>query len=643
MAQQNRQFETFSIDTDRGVVSRDGDETRLRRQSFDVLMYLVDRPGTLVTKDELVSAIWGGTAVTDNSLTQCMAEIRKALGDGDHRIVRTVVRRGYRFQPPVAPHSGDEKTKPARNQIATVSVALALGAAVVAVLVTMVRDDDAGAPADKPVETHTAVTLREDLSIAVLEFDNLGGGDKEQLFIDSFREEIGRQLSHVDRLRVVSPLSIDRANRDDISMQVLGETLDADYVLRGSVRRANDTLRLRVQLFDAEGDELYWEKSQDIGASTGAYFDAENAIAAKLASRIGVRILPDFYLEKSEHAPVNVEALNHFYNGLYHLRKCEYEGLGPGAINVHLAIGRFEESIAADSNWAPPHFGIARAMRYWSTESHRGEPEFTERLGVASQRLNRALEIDSRYTPALADLARAQIALDRNLAAARQTYERILHLGVKESHWLHARLLKHERRFDEAALEMMNTIEALEAEGKPTLRPRTMLVRAQMCGGRYQDALEGVEEFRSSVSSIGLQGMLVEPEAVDRVEARAYLRLGERRKGLALTNQLADRYGSDLPVASLLALAGQEERARNAMRAIENPSPAELEYLFEAALALGEYELALDYLEASIPYFNPLRRWLYCDGRTDALAGNPRFSRILNEIGVPERATPARK
>ena len=78
------------------------------------------------------------------------------------------------------------------------------------------------------------------------------------------------------------------------------------------------------------------------------------------------------------------------------------------------------------------------------------------------------------------------------------------------------------------------------------------------------------------------------------------------------------------------------ERSRQALREIDDPTEQELEYMFNAALDLGEYDLALDYLEASIPTFDPLRRVVHCDGRTDALADNQRFIRINREIGIPE-------
>src|ERR1044072_3632686 len=94
-------FGDFLLDLDSGFLRRNGAEVPLRPKAFDVLRYLVLHHGTLVSKDELAKAVWTDVAVTDNSLAQCLFEIRRALEDEEQRIVRTVARRGYVFDAPV--------------------------------------------------------------------------------------------------------------------------------------------------------------------------------------------------------------------------------------------------------------------------------------------------------------------------------------------------------------------------------------------------------------------------------------------------------------------------------------------------------------------------------------------------------------
>src|SRR6185503_21192382 len=94
-------FGDFTLDLDDGFLRRGDDEVTLRAKAFEVLIYLVERHGRLVTKTERIDAIWPDSAVTDNSLAQCLLDIRRALGDDAQQVIRTVARRGYVFAAPV--------------------------------------------------------------------------------------------------------------------------------------------------------------------------------------------------------------------------------------------------------------------------------------------------------------------------------------------------------------------------------------------------------------------------------------------------------------------------------------------------------------------------------------------------------------
>src|SRR5216684_4162881 len=94
-------FGEFTLDLDCGMLTRGGEEAPLRPKSFEALAYLVEHHGRLVTKSALIEAVWPETAVGDNSLAQCLFEIRRALGDDSQQLIRTVARRGYIFTPSV--------------------------------------------------------------------------------------------------------------------------------------------------------------------------------------------------------------------------------------------------------------------------------------------------------------------------------------------------------------------------------------------------------------------------------------------------------------------------------------------------------------------------------------------------------------
>src|SRR5262245_10012459 len=95
------QFEGYTLDIARNSLRGADREIALRRKSFELLRYLVENPDRLVTKQELFKAIWPHVAVTDESLAQCVSEVRQAIGDSKQAIIATVPRRGYRFAAPV--------------------------------------------------------------------------------------------------------------------------------------------------------------------------------------------------------------------------------------------------------------------------------------------------------------------------------------------------------------------------------------------------------------------------------------------------------------------------------------------------------------------------------------------------------------
>src|SRR6478672_11888246 len=112
-----RRFDRYVLDLDRGSLLFDGNEIALRPKTFAVLHYLVDNCGRLVSKDELFAAVWPNIAVTDDVLVQSIGELRRALGDDGARLIRTIPRRGYRFESDVSVVDSD----PSRAEATPVS------------------------------------------------------------------------------------------------------------------------------------------------------------------------------------------------------------------------------------------------------------------------------------------------------------------------------------------------------------------------------------------------------------------------------------------------------------------------------------------------------------------------------------------
>ena len=273
-AQRIFQFEGFTLDALRRVLRRGDREVELRPKGFDVLHYLVENAGRLVTKDEIIEAVWPNVIVTDESLTQCVSDVRLALGDGEQRMVKTVPRRGYQFATPVARTETGEPVPAstvssinlaardeAGGQSSPLPLAERLGwltrwrwAALAAAALLLIAIG-AGTwfwrqPAGLP--------LPDRPSIAVLPFVNASADPQQDYFSDGITEDLITRLSNFNQLFVIASGSAFKYKGRDVPTAQIGRELGVRYLLQGSVRKDADRLRITAQLVDAGSGKQLW-------------------------------------------------------------------------------------------------------------------------------------------------------------------------------------------------------------------------------------------------------------------------------------------------------------------------------------------------------------------------------------------------
>ena len=238
----------------------DASPLRVRPQSLKVLEILADNAGRLVTRDELNAAVWPNVVVTEDSLVQCVAEIRRAIGDSRHELLRTVPRRGYRLETatPTAPVPEDKRSVPPRRWI----VPAGLGAAVLVGLAILLSW-----PRQAPVPE---VSLGPDVvrpALAVLPFrgdsadaqgDALGAGLAEDLAVNLARD--------VD-LRIIATRSSFAIERT-LAPATMARQLGVRYLIDGKVRHRDDALELNVQLLDGMDGRIVWTDVSTVTAQT---------------------------------------------------------------------------------------------------------------------------------------------------------------------------------------------------------------------------------------------------------------------------------------------------------------------------------------------------------------------------------------
>jgi adenylate cyclase len=222
-------FDQFTLDLDRGaLLGSVGEELALRPKSFLMLRHFVENPDRLIDRDELMRAVWPDVIVSDDSIAQCIGEIRRVLGGDGQRCLRTVQRRGYRFSGPVQLLAATEQPKP--------------------VAVAPVPE------ADRPPVAGSAGAPM----IAVLPFQNMSGDPEQEYFADGMVEEIITALSRIRWLFVIARNSTFTYKGRAVDIKQVGRELGVRYVLEGSVRRSAAVVRITAQLIDAHTGAHLW-------------------------------------------------------------------------------------------------------------------------------------------------------------------------------------------------------------------------------------------------------------------------------------------------------------------------------------------------------------------------------------------------
>jgi TolB-like protein/DNA-binding winged helix-turn-helix (wHTH) protein len=272
-------FDAFELDAQRRTLQRSGADVELRPLAFDALAHLLRHAGHVVTKEELIAAVWPGLVVTDDSIARCISDIRRALGDVEQRIIKTVPRRGYTLAIPVdqevprfarpepaalavsrteavqpAPKFADPDAPSVRGHVAR---RWALGAGVVVLCFTLAWV--VWAMRRHPEST----TVRPSLSIVMLPLASEGGDPAQDRLAAALTDEITVDLSRIPETFVIARATADSYRGRSVDPRQVGRELGVRYVLDGGMVRLGDALRLTLQLVDSESGRALWAERID--------------------------------------------------------------------------------------------------------------------------------------------------------------------------------------------------------------------------------------------------------------------------------------------------------------------------------------------------------------------------------------------
>ena len=342
-------FEDCLLDTDRRELHRAGKSVAVEPQVFDLLTYLVEHRDRVVTKDDMIAAVWGGRIVSESTLTSRINAARKAVGDsGDQqRLIRTIARKGFRFTGEV-----QADTRPAADVADSASQRPALPAL------------------DRP-------------AIAVLPFNNMSGEPEQEYFSDGISEDIITALSKLRWFLVIARNSSFIYKGKAVHMKQVADELGVRYVLEGSVRKDGDRVRITAQLNDVMTGSHIWAERYDRELA-GVF-----AVQDEITEAIVAAIEPQLYAAENFHAqrkpPDSMDAWDLVMRALSHYWRVTRQ-------DSVVAEALLEKAIAID-----PHYGQALGVLATSYmfSAHMGWVEMVKAIEIAQRSAHAALQADS--------------------------------------------------------------------------------------------------------------------------------------------------------------------------------------------------------------------------------------------------------
>jgi TolB-like protein/DNA-binding winged helix-turn-helix (wHTH) protein/lipoprotein NlpI len=531
-------FGVFEADLHARELRKQGMQIKLQEQPFQILAFLLEHPGEIVTREHLRQKLWPADTFVDvdNSVNAAINRLREALGDSAEspRFVETLPRRGYRFVAPVTEIKGPERDSvhenanaviPARPEevpaignlrgsrtIAKLSLAVALVVILVAASVWAWE------------KWRGRISLQNSphiTSLVVLPLTNLSGDPSQDYFADGMTDELTTDLARISSLKVISETSAMRYSGKRPPLRQIAQELDVDAVIEGSVTRSGDQVRITAQLIDAKNDRHLWAQSYDRHGID--VLGLQRDVARAIANQIHLKLTPA-EASRLETLPTHdQQAFDAYLRAKYHI----HSALAAEA-DANAAIAEAEQAVTLDPDFAEAYVVIAQGC-FAKIFDWAGGKEHDEKAFVA---LSRAIALN----PALAEAyaARGTLYYTRlhnfDVVSAVADYRRAISLNpnVAEAHHNLGAELTHIGLHDQAIEEFRTTLRLDPQNDGAKYR----LGRALWQSQRFEEALQNYDRYNivSFEKALTLAYLGRRQQAWETIEGVAQ-QLGRARRG----------------------------------------------------------------------------------------------------------------
>jgi TolB-like protein/DNA-binding winged helix-turn-helix (wHTH) protein/Tfp pilus assembly protein PilF len=600
-------FGPYEANLHSGELLKNGRRVRLQSQPFQLLTMLLERPGELVTREEICQKLWTADTFVDfdHSLGTALNKIREALDDSaaEPQFVETLPKRGYRFiapvttvgtvQEPSPPPSSDSEADAAdevRRNVVTRKIVWACATAVIAASTL------GGWYWLRPHPVR---------SIAVLPLANLSGDPNQQFFADAVTDELTTNLAQIGSIRVISHTSSVACSSTRKSASEIAGCLGVDALVEGSVARSGNRVRITTQLIRAASDSHLWAHTYD--REIRDVLTLQGEMAREIAESISARLTPQEQAQLSRAHPVDAEVALLYFKGSYFLSQLDT----PRAKQI------FTEATQRDANSAEAWAGLADTLH---TMGVQGDYDAFPQAKVAA---NKALAIDGAQAQALMVLGIVSFLYDWDPAQSEAHFRRSIESrpSYAMAHALFANTLAHRGRREEALQET----KLASAYDPVSVLTNSMAWHTYFCARRYDDALKVMLSAREVDPTLGPDNWRI---------ATSWEQKGEYQKAIEATGP------EDAPtLRTAFSSRGEQGYWQRKLELLLSGRSPNDRYGFSAIarayMRLGKREEALQALEKGYEMHDPyLIFWLPVHAEFDPLRSEPRFQKMLHGLGI---------
>ena len=629
-------FQSFRLDSANQCLWHGGARVQITPKAFDVLRYMVENAGRLVTQDELLEALWPETYVNQEVLRKYILEIRKVLGDRPEKpeFIETVTKRGYRFIAPVVDESAGE---PAESPTSPAPEERATEEQVVRETVPSEQAEQQTSPAKRRpwlLAIMVAVALvaagglggyyrfarkrpravsANNTSIAVMPFVDLSPAKDQQYFSDGFAEQLINDLAKLPGVKVVGRSSSFQFRDTNVDLRDVGRKLGVANVLEGSVRREGNHVRVTAELVKTEDGFQLWSHTYD--RELNDIFRVQDEIALAATGALQLKLLGS-QPEASTLRSANPEVYQAYLQGKY------FAARGQDKEDLNKALSYTDQAIQLD-----PKYAAAWAQRSQVLETMAGYSFIESNQGVrrARESAEKAISLDPDLAAGYLRLARIQTSHDWDWDGAEVSLGKAAMLEPGSAELTHgqAYLAKRLGRTDEA-IELYKL-----AVGLDPLRADFQLTLGYELfdQGRYKEALAALqkaEELNPQLSSLYM--------------TRGKIFFSEGRKEEALAEMEKEKRDGERWTGEALAYyaLGRTEDSDKALKQLitthQNDSAFQIGEIYAYR---GEVDKAFEWLDRAYRQRDPGTPEMKTSPLMKSLLRDPRHAELLKKMRLP--------